>query len=113
MMDELKNVKISHLDLCRFGSLRLKTILCSMIAFGVYGMYYAPVLLASSMGIDIYRISYIVLGSELISYLPTYLTIEKIRRRYLGITLLTIAALCSLLLSVLYQECQLCLESGF
>lgn len=63
MMEDLKSVVITHLDLCKFKSLRLKTILCSLIAFALFGMYYGPVLIANSIGLNIYKTSYIVLGT--------------------------------------------------
>lgn len=63
------------MDLCRFGSLRFKSIVCSLIAFAIYGMYYGPALIADNIGLNIYATLYMVLGSELVIFVPTYVFI--------------------------------------
>ena len=92
-------MSITHLDLCRFGSLRKKSILCSLVAFAIFGMYYGPALIADNIGINIYATLYMVLASELVIFIPTYVFIEKIQRKKFGIVLLSIAVLCSFVFS--------------
>ena len=75
MVQKFKNIKVSHIDLFRFESLRQKTILCSVIAFMIFGMYYGPVLIIENIGFNIYITSYIILTSELIIFIPTYIYI--------------------------------------
>lgn len=105
---------ITHIDLCRFTSLRTKVVICSIIAVSVYGMYYSPVLAANSIGLDIYSISFIVLGSDFLVYFPTLLMIQKIKRRYFGISLLSLAVLCSVILFYVGESgtCGFCLENS-
>jgi hypothetical protein len=85
-------------DLCRFPSLRIITITCSIISFMTYAMYYGPALIIDDIGFDIYISSYMVNLSELITFLPAYLFIEKIKRRSLGMILFLVAICSSLAL---------------
>lgn len=97
MIDNFKGVLITHVDLCRFDSLRDKAIICSIIAFAVYGMYFGPALIASNIGLNIYTTSYIVISSELLVFIPTYLMIEKIQRKQFGMILIGISVFCAFL----------------
>lgn len=47
-------------------------------------------------------------------YIPTYVSIEGIKRKWLGIVLLSIAVLCSLITTVVNDpvECGLCMETA-
>jgi hypothetical protein len=89
-------------------------ILCSLIAFSLYGMYFGPTLLAKNKGrLNIYTTTYIVLGTELLCFIPTYIFIEKIRRRRLGIILFSVAIFCALVFTFIDEDehCSLCLRT--
>jgi len=61
-------------------------------------MYYGPALIIDEIGFDIYISSFMVNISELVTFLPAYLFIEKIPRKYTGIILFLVAILSSLTL---------------
>jgi len=115
MIENFKGVLITHIDLCKFDSLRTKAIVCSLIAFAIYGMYFGPALIASKIGMSIYTSSYIVISSELIVFVPTYVFIKKIQRRQFGIILIGISVFCALLFILIEDPtmCGLCLDSNF
>lgn len=113
MADDFKDKYITPVDLCRFPSLRIITITCSIISFMTYAMYYGPALIIDDIGFDIYISSYMVNLSELITFLPAYLFIEKIKRRSLGMVLFLVAICSSLALLFIEKPegCDLCVES--
>lgn len=113
MMQELRHVVVTHVDLCRFPSLRNKIIICSVISLAVYGMYYSPVLVANSIGLDLFTITLIVLASEFLAYFPTLLLIAKLKRRRLGLILISITVVCSIVLFEVGETgtCGFCLEN--
>lgn len=97
--EDFKDKYITPIDLCRFSSLRIITITCSIISFMTYAMYYGPALIIDEIGFDIYVSSYLVNLSELVTFVPSFFLIEKIPRRMTGIIMFTIAGVCALLLT--------------
>lgn len=51
---------LSPLDLCRYGSLRTKTLCLGFISFAVYILYYGPILIVDKIGFNVYVSSYVV-----------------------------------------------------
>jgi hypothetical protein len=64
-----------------------------------YAMYYGPALIIDSIGFNIYISNIMVNLSELVTYVPSYLFIEKIERKKMGIILFLIAAISALLIT--------------
>lgn len=58
--DKQFNKIITPLDLCRFRSLRLRTISLCYISFAVYTLYYAPAMVIDKLGFDMFASSYVV-----------------------------------------------------
>ena len=54
MVEEFKNKLITPLELCRFTSLRVTTIMCCFLSFVTYAMYYGPALIIDEVGFDIF-----------------------------------------------------------
>jgi hypothetical protein len=69
---------ITPIDLCRFSSLRTITICCSIASFMTYAMYYGPALIIDEIGFNIYISNIMVNMSELVTFLPAYLYIDRI-----------------------------------
>jgi hypothetical protein len=73
--EDFKDKYITPIDLCRFPSLRIITITCSIISFMTYAMYYGPALIIDDIGFDIFVSSYLVNLSELVTFIPSYFLI--------------------------------------
>jgi branched-subunit amino acid transport protein len=98
MIEEFKDKIVTPLDLCRFSSLRIATITCSFLSFVTYAMYYGPALIIDEVGFNIFVSSFMIQLSELVSYIPAYAFIEKMKRKKLGIILFSIASFVSFIL---------------
>lgn len=99
MAADYEDKYITPLDLCRFPSLRIITICCSIASFVTYAMYYGPALIIDEIGFNIYISNIMVNMSELVTFLPAYLYIDKIERRKGGIILFSVCSLSALLLT--------------
>jgi hypothetical protein len=64
-----------------------------------YSMYYGPSLIIDDIGFNIYISNIMVNMSEMVTYVPSYLLIEKIERKKMGIIMFGIASLCALLMT--------------
>ncbi len=108
--DDFKDQYITPIDLCRFPSLRIITITCSIISFMTYAMYYGPALIIDDIGFDIFVSSYLVNLSELVTFVPSFFLIEKIPRKLMGIILFLAAGVCALVLTFVVkpEDCDLC-----
>lgn len=69
---------ITPVDLLRFPSLRVISICCSIISFMTYAMYYGPTLIIGDIGFNIYVSSFMIQLSELVTFLPLYIVIERL-----------------------------------
>lgn len=66
-----------------------------------YAMYYGPTLIIDDIGFDIFVSSWLINLSELIAYVPSYLWIEQIARKKVGIILFLVSFACALFLTFL------------
>lgn len=101
---------ITPLDLCRFASLREKTICLCFLSFVIYALYYGPVLIIDKIGFNVFASSYVVQFSELIVYAPLYYYVNKIPRQKAGVVLFLISGICSVALLFIHKptDCDLC-----
>lgn len=61
-------------------------------------MYYGPILIVGQIGFDIYTTNLVLNMSDLLTYYPLYLIIDKIKRKKTSIILLAVAAAISVIL---------------
>lgn len=61
-------------------------------------LYYGPSLIIDKIGFNIYITNVLVNLSDIVTYLPAYLLVEKIERNSMGIKLYALCTLSSLLL---------------
>lgn len=99
MAEDYQDKYITPIDLCRFPSLRVITVCCSIASFMTYAMYYGPALIIEDIGFNIYISNIMVNMSELVTFLPAYLFIDRIERKKWGIILFSVASICALALT--------------
>ena len=99
MTEDYSGKYVTPIDLCRFPSLRVITICCSIASFMTYAMYYGPALIIDEIGFNIYISNIMVNLSELVTFLPAYLFIEKIERKKWGMILFTVCSVSALVLT--------------
>ncbi len=88
----------NYLDLFRYKSLRTKSIFIGIIIFSVDFLYYGPLMLIDQFGFNFYINGVIINISELITYVFSYFLIVKLKRRFFGIVMFSIALVCSFIL---------------
>jgi len=86
---------ITAFDLFRFKSLRVITICGGLACAATYMMYYGPILIVGQIGFDMYTTNVILNASDLLTYYPLFLIIDKLRRKKAGIILMSIASFIS------------------
>ena len=69
------------LDVFRYPSLRLTTILQGIVSISTYLMYYGPLLIVASIGFDAYSSNVILNTADILTYYPLMLMIDKIHRK--------------------------------
>jgi len=60
-----------------------------------YMMYFGPILIVGQIGFDIYTTNVVLNASDLLTYYPLFLMIDKIRRKKAGIILMSISSFIS------------------
>lgn len=101
------------MDLLRYASLRSRIIICCMISFVMFIMYYGPSLIIDSVGFNTYVTSFAINLSELIGYIPVYFTIEKVKRRTTIFWLFVVTVISSFVLIFVKKpkQCDGCIQS--
>jgi hypothetical protein len=88
-----KNKNLNVFDLFKYPSLRFTTIAASLLSYLNLSMYYGPMIIISKIGFNIFVSSFALSISELLVYIPSYLYIEAISRKKVGIIVFLIAAI--------------------
>lgn len=80
-----KDVKASTpWDVFKYSSLQTITIAQGLISMSTFLMYYGPTLIVSQFGFDMYSSQVVLNVSDLLTYYPLMLIIDKVRRKTSG-----------------------------
>ncbi len=104
---------VSPLDLLRFTSLRITTIVSCLLSYIVISMYYGPTLIIDSIGFNTYVSSFAIQLSEIVGFIPSYFYIDKVKRKSTGFILFLITVTSALIISMIKkpENCNLCYQS--
>lgn len=97
-------------DVFRYSSLRVITIAQGFISISIFMMYYGPTLIVSQFGFNIYTSETVLNVSDLLTYYPLMLIIDKVRRRKCSSILFIVATTASIVLIFITNpdNCDMC-----
>lgn len=97
----------------RFGSLKFKIVDCCIISFATYFIYTWSGSMIGSFGFDIYSKNFIMQLTELTVLIPVWIYVEKIKRKFVGLTVFIVTFFASVILMFLIvpAKCDTCEEN--
>jgi hypothetical protein len=98
------------LDVFRYKSLRTITIALGLISVATGMMYYGPTLIISQFGFDMYTSQTALNISDLLTYYPMMVLIDKVYRRKCGMIQFGIATIIAFALTFINKPigCDMC-----